>query len=124
MTPSGAKAKGRKHQQYVRDKILEKNPSLEPDDVKSTSMSAGGEDIQLSPAARKLIPLSIECKHRANFAFYKDYDQAATNAPKGTEPVLVARANHRKAVAIIDFETFLDILKESSWRKPRRGTRK
>lgn len=122
--PSSAKAKGRNFQQYVRDKLRELHPSLDPDDIRSTSMGAPGEDIQLSPAARKLIPLSFECKHRANYAFYKDYDQAVNNAPTGVEPILVVRANHRPAVAIIDYETFLEILKESNWRKSRRGTRK
>lgn len=108
MKPSSAKAKGRKHQQYVRDQILKRHLSLDGSDVRSTSMGAGGEDVQLSQAARALVPLSIECKHRASYAFYKDYDQACANAPKGSEPILVARANHRPAVAIIDFEYFLD----------------
>ena len=59
---SSAKNKGRKLQQWTRDRILELVPTLEPDDVKSTSMGAGGEDVQLSPAARKSVPLTIECK--------------------------------------------------------------
>ena len=71
-------------------------------------MGAGGEDVQLSPAARKLIPLSFECKNRASYAFYKDLDQAYINAPKGSQPVLVAKANHRNPVVIIDAEYFFD----------------
>lgn len=106
MLPSSAKAKGRKLQQWVRDRILHYNPSLESDDVKSTSMGAGGEDVQLSPAARKQYPVSIECKSRASFAFYKDYDQAVTNAPDKAEPVLVAKANHRDPVVIVDADWF------------------
>jgi hypothetical protein len=106
MKPQSAKAKGRKLQQWTRDEILKNCPSLEPDDVKSTSMGAGGEDVQLSPAARRQYPISIECKSRANFAFYKDLDQCVVNAPKGAEPVLVAKANHRKPVVIIDAEWF------------------
>lgn len=86
MKPASAKAKGRKLQQDIRDLLLKYSPSLEPDDVKSTSMGAGGEDVQLSPAARKQYPVSIECKSRANYAFYKDYDQAVNNCPKGCEP--------------------------------------
>lgn len=106
MKPQSAKAKGRKLQQWTRDTILKYSPSLEPDDVKSTSMGAGGEDVQLSPAARKQYPVSIECKSRANYAFYKDYDQACVNTPEGSEPVLVAKANHRPAVVIVDAEWF------------------
>lgn len=106
MKPSSAKAKGRKLQQWTRDLILKLCPSLEPDDVRSTSMGAGGEDVQLSPAARKLMPLSIECKNLASMAFYKWYDQAFINAPKGSEPIVVAKANHKKPVVIVDAEYF------------------
>lgn len=106
MKPASAKAKGRLFQQWVRNLILKTWPSLEQDDVKSTSMGAGGEDVQLSPAARKLCPLSIECKSHASMAFYKWLDQAHINAPKGTQPVVLAKANHRRPVVIIDAEYF------------------
>jgi len=106
MKPQSAKAKGRKLQQVVRDMILKYSPSLEIDDVKSTSMGAGGEDVQLSPAARRQYPVSIECKSRASFAFYKDYDQAVMNCPKDCEPMVVAKANHRNPVVIIDADWF------------------
>jgi len=100
------KAKGRALQAWVRDTILKYSPSLEKADVKSTSMGASGEDVQLSPAARKQYPVSIECKSRANYAFYKDYDQAVCNAPEGTEPLLVAKSNHRRPVVIVDADWF------------------
>lgn len=124
MKSSSAKSKGRKHQQTVRDEILKRHPSLDDTDVRSTSMGSGGIDIQLSQAARKLVPLSIECKHRASYAFYKDWDQAVANCQPDTVPILVAKANHRPEVVIIELGTFLDILKQSNWGKPRRGTRK
>lgn len=69
-------------------------------------MGAGGEDILLSPAARKLVPYSIECKNLNSMAFYKWYDQAVSNCPKGSEPIVVAKANHRKPVVIVDAEYF------------------
>lgn len=108
MTPASAKAKGRKLQQWFRDEILKRFKSLEPDDVRSTSMGAGGEDIQLSPAARKLLPLSIECKNLQSMAFYKWYDQACINSGKNVEPIVVAKANHREPVVIVDAQYFLD----------------
>lgn len=106
MKPQSRKAKGRLLQQWVRDVILRYSPSLEPDDVKSTSMGAQGEDVQLSPAARKQYPISIECKSKASYAFFRDYDQAVVNTPKGCEPVLVAKANHRNPVVIVDADWF------------------
>lgn len=103
---SSRKAKGRALQQYVRDLILARHPSLEPDDVKSTPMGSNGEDVQLSPAARKLLPVSIECKSRASWAVTGPYRQAKNNAPKGTEPVLVIKANREKPLAVVDAEYF------------------
>lgn len=101
------KAKGRRLQQWVRDLILSVFPSLEPDDVKSTGMGQGGEDVQLSPAARKLIPVSIECKARAKIpSIYEWYKQAEDNCPKGSEPVLVIRQDRKKALVVIDAETY------------------
>ena len=106
ISTASKKAKARNLQQWVRDKLLHYAPSLEKDDVRSTSMGAGGEDVQFSPAARKLYPISIECKSRANYAFYKDYDQSVINCPDGCEPVLVCKANHRNPVVIIDADWF------------------
>jgi hypothetical protein len=59
MKPRSAKAKGRRFQQEVRDALLSNFPFLEPDDIRSTSMGASGEDILLSPAARRVYPYSI-----------------------------------------------------------------
>lgn len=81
-------------------------PTLSLGDVKSTAMGQGGEDVQLSPAARKVYPLSIECKARAAFAFYKDYEQASKNCPEGSEPILVCRGDRKKPVVIVDAQYF------------------
>lgn len=110
--PQSAKAKGRKFQQWVRDAILDLNPELEPDDVRSTSMGAGGEDLQLSPAARKLLPISVECKHRAKVALYKDYKQASANSGPH-EPVVFLKADREKPLAVIDAIFLLNLLKRS-----------
>ena len=106
MKPASAKAKGRKFQQWVRDHLLSRHVTLEPDDVRSTSMGAGGEDILLSPAARKLIPYSIECKNLASMVFYKWMEQAEANCPPQARPIVCAKANGKKPVVIVDAEYF------------------
>lgn len=111
ITVASGKAKGRRFQQWVRDYILACFPELEPDDVKSTSMGAGGEDVQLSPAARKLLPVSVECKAKAKIAIYKDYEQATANAPTNMEPVLFMKADRQKPLAVVDAVYFLDMMK-------------
>ena len=86
-----AKAKGRLGQNEIRDKILETFPDLEPDDVRSTTMGDTGEDIQLSPAARKKIPITIEVKRRKSAlkTVYDYIEQAEANAIG--EPVVCYR---------------------------------
>lgn len=109
MKTSSAKAKGRKFQQFIRDKILALFPDkLEAGDVVSTSMGAGGVDIKLSPAALRLFPYAIECKKHAKIAIYSWYDQATSNA--GThEPLLFIQADRRKALVVVDADHFLEL---------------
>ena len=75
MKSRSAKAKGRRLQQKVRDLLLEKfSEELEPDDIRSAIMGESGEDLKLSPAARKLIPYSFELllkmHHTIKLAFH------------------------------------------------------
>jgi hypothetical protein len=108
---SSAKAKGRLGQQEVRDAILEKFPELEPDDVKSTSMGSSGEDIQLSPAARKLLPISIEVKRRkSGMKTAYDYLDQAKSQNKG-EPVVFYRSDRMPWIVMISKEHYLDLLR-------------
>lgn len=116
MKTSSAKNKGRTLQNWVRDLILKNHGSLEPDDVRSTSMGAGGEDILLSPAARKILPVSIECKNLASIAAYKWYEQAVANTPKGSEPVVVFKANRKKPLVAVDAEYFFKHFKKGTRR--------
>lgn len=112
MTPASAKQKGRKHQQHVRDRLIE-TFDLTRDDVRSTSMGAKGEDIQLSSYARIRIPFSFECKSRARIAVYQDYWQALDNAG-GHMPAVVLKQNNATPLILLDFEHFLKILKEAT----------
>jgi hypothetical protein len=110
--PKSAKAKGATLQKLVRDTILKHFEGvLEPDDVKSTSMGANGEDVQLSPAARKLMPISIECKARAVWGPYSGYKQAEKNAEGKYQPVLVIKQNRDKPLAVIDLDHYIMLLK-------------
>jgi hypothetical protein len=111
MTPQSAKAKGRRLQQKVRDAILTTFPELDADDVTSCSMGAGGEDVKLSPAARRLFGFSIECKKRKAFAVYGDYDQARRHGPH--EPLLIIEADRRKPLAVVDLATFLELVERA-----------
>lgn len=121
---SSAKAKGRRHQQWVRDKVYETFPQLEEGDVLSTSMGAGGEDLKLSPAARRLFPYSVECKAFKSFAIYKVLEQAASNAPKGAEPIAIIKGDRQRPLAVIDAEHFFELVKARKPNASKRPSRK
>ena len=113
MKSASCKKKGRLLQQKVRDKLLKAFPELSEDDIRSTSMGAGGEDVTLSLAARQLIPVSIECKKLAKFSVYKFWDQAGANAGDH-QPLVVIEADRRKPLAIVDFDYLISLLVEKT----------
>ena len=110
MKTQSAKAKGRKFQQWVRDLIIE-SFDLEDDDVRSCSMGAGGEDIQMSPAARRKFSFSIECKNVERLNVYDAYEQACANSG-GYEPLLFMKRNRKKPLVVMDAEAFVNLMKQ------------
>jgi hypothetical protein len=112
MKPQSAKNKGRTFQNYVRDLLLKSFPSLEADDVKSTSMGAPGEDVQLSPAARKLFPYQTECKSKATSQIHTYYEQAKSHGKH--QPLVVVKKDRDIALAIVSLDHFLDLLKDKN----------
>lgn len=119
MKPSSAKQKGRLHQQWVAKKLVEHAQGLEPDDCVSTSMGAPGADVKLSPAARKVYPLEIECKSLAKVSIYQHYSQAASHG--GYEPVVFIKQNGSKPLAIVDAEYFIKLQAEVSLLRNKNG---
>lgn len=94
--------------------ILDLFPELTTDDVRSTSMGAGGEDVLLSQAARQLIPLQIECKNKREVAVINWLKQAAEHGDY--TPIVVAKQNHSKPVVVIDALTFFKWIR--TWNLP------
>lgn len=97
-------------QKLVVQLLLKAFPQLTERDVRSTSMGAGGEDVQLSTKAVKLIPFKIECKNLKRISIYKYYDQAKAHKGK-QEPLLVLKSNHKKPLAVVDLEYFIRMMK-------------
>jgi hypothetical protein len=105
-----AKNKGKRLQNTVRDVLLETFDTLEPDDIKSAVMGDSGEDIQLSPAARKLIPYSIECKNQEKLNIWGALEQAEKNSGD-SNPVLIFKRNRSKTYAVLEIEDFIKLIK-------------
>ena len=110
MKPRSAKNKGKRLQNKVRDLILEKFDKLEEDDVRSITMGDSGEDILLSPAARKLFPFSVECKNQEKLNIWSSLEQAETNSGNHT-PLLIFKRNRTKTYAVLELKDFIRLIK-------------
>lgn len=89
--------------------IIAYNPELTLEDVRSTSSGANGEDILMSPHARRKVPYSIECKSRRVLSIYGMFQQAIDNA-KYAEPLLVVKQNRSRSLAVVDAEHFIKLV--------------
>jgi hypothetical protein len=108
------KAKGRTGQQEIRDALLSAFPELEPDDVKSTVMGDTGADVQLSPAARKLIPISIEVKRRkTGLKTVYGWMQQADNHTSDP-PVVFYRSDRNKWLVITGLDHYIEQLRNKN----------
>ena len=111
MKPRSAKNKGKRLQNNVRDLILEKFNQLEPDDVRSITMGDSGEDILLSPAARRLFPFSVECKNQESLNIWSAIEQAENNSGNHI-PLVIFKRNRTKTYAVLEFDKLLKLLDE------------
>ena len=92
MKTRSAKSKGRRLQNQIKELLLESFKELEPDDVRSAIMGETGEDIKLSPAARRQIPYSFECKNQEKLNIWESLNQAEENSGD-YPPVLIFKRN-------------------------------
>ena len=111
MKTRSAKNKGKRLQNDVRDLILETFQQLEPDDVRSTTMGDSGEDILLSPAARKLFPFAVECKNQERLNIWESLEQAESNAGQHI-PLVVFKRNRSKTYISMEINDLMRLLSE------------
>jgi hypothetical protein len=114
MKTSSGKAKGRRLQNKVRDVLLEHfSDKLEPDDIRTAIMGETGEDIKLSPAARRLIPYSFECKNQEKLNIWSSLEQADENSGD-YPPVLIFKRNRSKTYVTVELEEFMKLIDDRS----------
>ena len=113
MKSRSAKNKGKRLQNNFRDLLLEAFQELEPDDIRSAIMGETGEDIKLSPAARRLIPYSFECKNQEKINIWDSLQQAEENCGV-YDPVLIFKRNRSKTYAVINIEKFIELINENN----------
>ena len=113
MKTRSAKAKGRRLQNKIRDLLLEEFKDLEPDDIRTAIMGETGEDIKLSPAARRKIPFSFECKNQEKINIWESLNQAEENSGD-YPPVLIFKRNRSKTYVTLELEEFLKLINDRS----------
>ena len=110
MKTQSRKAKGRRLQQQFMQLLIEKL-DIDPEDLESRSMGAGGEDLIMSKAARTKFPYSVECKNQESLNIWKAWEQA--NGNKGLyEPLVVIKKNGVRPLVVLDAENFLEMIKD------------
>jgi hypothetical protein len=109
MRTQSAKSKGRLLQKWVVNKLIE-SFDIHPEDIKSCSMGAGGEDVVMARAAREKFPYSVECKNVERLNVWDAYDQACANSGE-YEPLLVMKKNRKKPLVVMDAESFINLVK-------------
>ncbi len=123
MKAKSAKAKGRKLQNLVTETLREAFPSLDKDDVNSQIMGVSGEDIVMSPLAKKTIKMSFECKNQERLNLWDSLEQAETNCEDRC-PVLVFTRNRKPVYAAIPFDELINLIKEKKCTKTPTKSRK
>ena len=110
MKQNSRRAKGKKLQKILRDKLLKAFPHLHQGDIRVAKTGENGEDLKLSRIGRRLIPYQFECKNQQKFkTIYSFWDQSVRHGKY--EPVLVVKQNSRRSLAVIDLDQFIDLIK-------------
>ena len=110
MKQKSRRAKGKKLQRILREKLLSAFSHLHPGDIRIAKTGENGEDLKLSRIAKRLIPYQFECKNQEKFkTLYSFYSQACKHGRY--EPVLVVKQNSRRSLAVIDLDQFIDLIK-------------
>lgn len=110
MKPQSCKNKGRTLQKLIVKDLLEQFPFLTEDDVRSTSMGCSGEDIQMSNAARSVIPFSFEAKNQERVNIWASLEQAKANTPAGIDYAVVFKKNNAQPHVTVSWKTFLKLI--------------
>lgn len=112
MQARSARAKGKRLENLIKDKLVEAF-SLTSDDIRVAIGAENGADIKLSNKAKALFPFAIECKARAKMdTLYKFYDQAVRNSDK-LIPLLVLKADYKNPLVVLDFDYFLTLVNKN-----------
>ncbi len=112
MKTKSAKAKGRRLQDWVRNKLIEILSNGTPhiqyleEEIKPAIMGEHGADVKLSSKVHHLFPFSIECKNQEKYsAIYNAIDQARNHSRY--PPLVFLKMNRKEPLVVLEAEQFL-----------------
>lgn len=114
MKTSSAKAKGRRFQHFITQKIsdLLGIPCGKDELIESREMGQSGSDVKLIGPAKKLFPFSyIECKNQEKFKLNEWINQARDGSINNNDWILFVKKNRWNPVVVLDVEKFFEIMK-------------
>jgi len=109
---SSAKAKGRKLQQLVCEKISQilGIPWGKDEMIASREIGQSGTDVRLVGEAKRRFPFSIECKWQESWSLPSWIKQAKGNREQGTDWLLICKKSRMEPVVVMDVERFFEIV--------------
>jgi hypothetical protein len=107
------KAKGRRFQQEIAQKISEVTgiPCGKDMDIESRPMALSGEDIILRGKAKEMFPYSVENKCQENVNLWAAVEQAKSNQKEGTEWLLFLKRNNVDPIVVMSSDEFFKLIK-------------
>jgi hypothetical protein len=111
-TPRSRKNKGMVFQKEIRSALLETFPELEPEDIKTAVACEHGEDIKLSPAARRLFPFAVEAKAQEKVSLRVWWEQTKANAGKHI-PLLITKQSRKEPLVVMALDDFLKLISKN-----------
>lgn len=107
-----SKAKGKRLEQWIRDKLLEAFPTLDSEDVRTTVGVEAGADIKLTKKALLLFPYKIEAKNRETLKSIYDFYAQAEGHKGDYEPIVIIKMNRKKPLILLDAEHFIELIRK------------
>lgn len=106
------KAKGRKLQNWVAEKISKLTGYTWGKDemIAPREMGQSGTDVRLVADAKNAFPYSVECKNCESWSFPEWIKQAKSNQENSTDWLLFVKKNNHEEIVVLDAEVFFDIL--------------
>ncbi len=108
MKPQSAKAKSRRLQNLISQRIREKF-NLSESDCKPALMGESGTDVKLSSSARAAFGFAVEAKYQERLNIWAALEQAERNSD-GLTPVVCFKRNRSEVYVCLKFEDFMELL--------------